>query len=156
MTELKRTKNKYIILAAGCFWSIQLEFSKLPGVLSTQVGYTDGHLKFPSYAQVCSGQTNHTEAVKIIYNPSIISLKKILEIFFNIHNPSLNNLKKQCQSIIFYHNLYQRDVAKRIITEINKKRKYLIMTQIKMETVFYLAEEYHQNYLIKNKVKKCI
>tara|TARA_B100001057_G_C22292954_1_gene735241 strand:+ start:23 stop:490 length:468 start_codon:yes stop_codon:yes gene_type:complete len=153
----KKTKqHKYIILAAGCFWSIQLEFSKLPGILNTQVGYTDGNLAFPNYTQVCSGQTNHTEAVKIIYNPSIISLKKILEVFFNIHNPSLSNLKKQYQSIIFYHNLYQKDLAKRIMTQINKKRDYLIMTQIKMESIFYLAEEYHQNYLLKNKVKKCI
>tara|TARA_B100000242_G_C42661166_1_gene310341 strand:- start:77 stop:538 length:462 start_codon:yes stop_codon:yes gene_type:complete len=150
----KKTKqHKYIILAAGCFWSIQLEFSKLPGILSTQVGYTDGHFKSPNYTQVCSGQTNHTEAIKIYYNPNIISLEKILEKFFTIHNPTLTNLKKQYQSIIFYHSIYQKNLAKKIIAELQKK--YLIMTKIKPESLFYPAEEYHQNYLLKQHNKKC-
>lgn len=148
--------EKYAIFAGGCFWSIQAIFDSVNGVTSTTAGYTGGTLKNPSYKEVCSGATNHAEAVLIKYNESIISYDELLDIFFSAHNPTQLNRQgqdvgTQYRSIIFVIDSYQEAKALNKIRKLNESRKYSspIVTEVLPEMCFYPAEEYHQNYLKK-------
>ena len=146
---------KEIILAGGCFWGVEAYFQRLNGVEKTIVGYTDGKTENPSYKEVCSGETNHAEACKILYDEKIISLEKILEHFFRIIDPtSLNrqghDIGTQYRTGVFYNNLEDKEIIEKFIE--NKKSEYSnpIVVDVKEEKRFWNAEEYHQNYLIKN------
>ena len=146
---------KEIILAGGCFWGVEAYFQRLNGVEKTIVGYTDGKTENPSYKEVCSGETNHAEACKILYDEKIISLEKILEHFFRIIDPtSLNrqghDIGTQYRTGVFYNNLEDKEIIEKFIE--NKKSDYSnpIVVDVKVEKRFWNAEEYHQNYLIKN------
>ena len=146
---------KEIILAGGCFWGVEAYFQRLNGVEKTIVGYTDGKTENPSYKEVCSGETNHAEACKILYDEKIISLEKILEHFFRIIDPtSLNrqghDIGTQYRTGVFYNDLEDKKIIEKFIE--NKKSDYSnpIVVDVKEEERFWNAEEYHQNYLIKN------
>ena len=146
---------KEIILAGGCFWGVEAYFQRLNGVVKTIVGYTDGKTENPSYKEVCSGETYHAEACKILYDEKIISLEKILEHFFRIIDPTCLNrqghdIGTQYRTGVFYNNLEDKEIIEKFIE--NKKSDYSnpIVVDIKEEKKFWNAEEYHQNYLIKN------
>lgn len=147
------------IFAAGCFWGVEYKFSQLPGVLATAAGFTGGHKKDPSYEDVCSGKTGHAEAVEIVYDPKRIAYEELVRKFFNFHDPTQLNRQgpdvgSQYRSAIFYRNEAQRQVAQRIKEEIEKSGLYggkKIVTEIVPLKTFYRAEEYHQQYYLKNK-----
>ena len=140
-------------LAGGCFWCIEAVFQKVDGVESVVSGYTGGATVNPTYQQVCTGKTGHAEAVQVSFNPSKISYREILEIFFSIHDPTTMNRQgadtgTQYRSAIFYHNEQQKDVAEELIGELNKANlwKEPIVTQSVPLDIFYPAEEYHRKY----------
>lgn len=155
-------KSEKAAFGAGCFWHVEEEFRKIKGVLSTSVGYMGGTLKNPTYKQVCSNNTGHAEAVQIVFDPSILSYNKLLDVFWQLHNPTTLNrqgfdIGTQYRSVIFYYSEFQKKAA--IVSKVNleKTKKYgkPIVTEIKKATKFYKAEEYHQQYLQKNKNKIC-
>lgn len=142
-----------ITLGAGCFWCVEAAFDKLKGVISAHSGYSGGHLENPSYKEVCTGTTGHAEVVQVVYDPDIISLEKILEIFFTIHDPTTLNRQggdvgTQYRSAIFYHNETQKEVAEQIIQTLNSNKVFPdpIVTEVTPFTNFYKAENYHQEY----------
>ena len=145
------------IFAAGCFWGVQEYFSRVKGVIKSESGYTGGSKKNPTYEEVCTGKTGHAEYVRIIFDPKVVSYKKLLQHFWEIHDPtSLNkqgtDMGSQYRSAIFYNNSKQETVAKASLEKLVKSGKYSrkIVTEILPEKEFYLAEEYHQDYLKKN------
>lgn len=147
-----------IILGAGCFWGVEKKFNELEGVISTKVGYSGGFKKDPTYEEVCTGQTGHAEVVKVEYDPEVISFDELLNFFFSIHNPTTLNRQgldvgTQYRSAIYFYTHEQHDIAKDKIEEIDGTDKFLnaIVTEVKPAENFYLAEEYHQKYLYKNK-----
>jgi peptide-methionine (S)-S-oxide reductase len=148
MPQLERTT-----LAGGCFWCIEAVFLNIDGIETATSGYAGGHIENPSYEQVCSGTTGHAEAVQLSYNPSNISCREILEIFFTIHDPTTRNrqgadIGTQYRSAIFYHNMQQKSTAETLIKELDLAGLWNnpIVTELIPFTVFYTAEEYHQNY----------
>ena len=142
------------ILAAGCFWSPELKFSKLNGVLKTEVGYCGGIKPNTTYKEVCSGKTNHAEVVKIEFDEKIISYEKILKYFFEIHDPTTLNqqgydIGTQYRSEIFYSSEKQKKVAEDLLNELNSKYNGKIVTNISKTKNYCRAEDYHQKYLEK-------
>ena len=142
------------VLALGCFWGPEIEFSKLNGVIRTEVGYCGGHSAETNYKEVCSGATNHAEVVKLDFDPKIISYEKILEYFFEIHDPTTLNSQgpdfgTQYRSEIFYLNSNQKLVAEKILNEVNERLSGKIVTKISLLKNYCPAEEYHQKYLEK-------
>ena len=142
------------ILASGCFWGPEIKFSKLNGIIKTEVGYCGGNSAETTYKEVCADKTNHAEVVKLEFNPKIISYEQILEYFFKIHDPTtLNsqgpNFGTQYRSEIFYLNSSQKDIAEKIIEIENKKLSGKIVTKLSIVKNYCTAEEYHQKYLEK-------
>ncbi|MGC1245561.1 MAG: peptide-methionine (S)-S-oxide reductase MsrA [Spirulinaceae cyanobacterium] len=144
--------------AAGCFWGIEDKFSQVKGVISTIVGYTGGHFENPIYLDVCARITGHAEAVEIEYNPQEINYTELLDIFWQIHDPTTLNRQgpdrgEQYRSAIFYHNQAQEVTARTSKAKLEKSGRYenKIVTEIKPATKFYLAEDYHQQYLAKKR-----
>ncbi|OQR88800.1 hypothetical protein THRCLA_10095 [Thraustotheca clavata] len=140
--------------AAGCFWSVQLNFQRLDGVVNSHVGYTSGTTVNPSYKEVCTGNTGHAEAVQIKYDESKISYKELLDKFFEIHDPTLLNRQKedvgtQYRSGIYYHNEEQRELAEEAKKQKAEELKTEVVTEILPASTFYHAEDYHQKYLEK-------
>ncbi len=143
--------------AGGCFWCMEPPYDKLPGVLQVTVGYTGGHKPNPSYEEVCSGKTGHTEAVQIQYDPKLISYEKLLEVFWENINPTQANgqfydLGSQYRTAIFYHNEMQKKLALESKRKLQDSGKFSdpIATDIQEASTFYPAEEYHQKYYKKN------
>ena len=142
------------ILGAGCFWGPEIKFSKLNGVLKTEVGYCGGKSPKTSYREVCTGETNHAEVVKIEYDESKISYEQILNYFFEIHDPTTLNqqgydIGTQYRSEIFYNNQSQKKIAEETLNKINKKLNGKIVTNVSETKNYCKAEEYHQKYLEK-------
>jgi methionine-S-sulfoxide reductase len=142
------------ILALGCFWGPEIKFSKLKGVIKTEVGYCGGNNKETTYKEVCTGNTNHAEVVKLDFDEKIISYEQILEFFFNIHDPTTLNSQgpdfgTQYRSEIFYLNENQKIIAEKIREKINEKYSGKIVTKISPVINYCPAEEYHQRYLEK-------
>ena len=142
------------ILGLGCFWGPEIKFSKIDGVIKTEVGYCGGKTKKTTYQEVCTGTTNHAEVVKLDFDPKIISYKKILEYFFEIHDPTTLNSQgpdfgTQYRSEIFYLNEKQKLIAEKIIKDINIKLSEKVVTKITLVNNYCPAEEYHQRYLDK-------
>ena len=142
------------ILACGCFWGPEIKFSKLKGVLKTEVGSCGGHTEKTSYEEVCTGNTNHAEVVKLEFDPSQISYSEILDFFFEIHDPTTLNsqgpdIGTQYRSEIFYSNDNQKKIAETILDKYNKKFSGKVVTKISKIKNYSLAEEYHQKYLEK-------
>lgn len=144
-----------ITFAGGCFWTIQYIFEKEDGVLFTQAGYTGGYTFCPTYQEVCTSKTGHVEAVQLTYDNKKISFDSLLTLFFKIHNPTSflkqgDDIGPQYRSVIFYHTKAQKEKAIQKIKELEKEKKYKIVTDIVKAPIFYPAEEYQQHYLIKN------
>ena len=140
------------ILACGCFWGPEIKFSKLNGVVKTEVGYCGGKSENTSYEEVCTGKTNHAEVVKIEFNNKVITYENILEYFFKIHDPTTLNqqgpdIGTQYRSEIFFYNKEQKEIAKKILNKFNKKYNGKIVTKISVIKNYIRAEEYHQKYL---------
>ena len=143
------------VLACGCFWGPEIKFNKLEGVYRTEVGYCGGYTEKTSYREVCTGNTNHAEVVKLEFDPKIISYEKILEFFFDIHDPTTLNAQgpdfgTQYRSEIFYLNNSQKEIAEKVLKKINIKLNNKVVTKISLLNNYSLAEEYHQKYLEKN------
>ncbi|HEY9849116.1 MAG TPA: peptide-methionine (S)-S-oxide reductase MsrA [Leptolyngbyaceae cyanobacterium] len=146
--------------AAGCFWGVEDTFRQVKGVLSTSVGYTGGHWPNPCYLDVCARVTGHAEAVQIEYDPAQVSYEQLLEVFWNCHDPTQLNRQgpdrgEQYRSVIFFHTPDQERLAKVSQEKLQISSKYdqEIVTQIQPAGEFYLAEEYHQQYLEKKRRK---
>ena len=139
--------------AAGCFWGVESEFRRQPGVISTQVGYIGGRLENPTYYDVCSDRTGHAEAVEVEFDPAVISYEKLLDLFWELHDPTTVNRQgpdvgSQYRSAIFVHSPEQEGTAKASKERLQAGGRYKrpIATEIKPASEFYRAEEYHQQY----------
>ena len=142
------------ILGLGCFWGPEIKFSKLDGVIKTEVGYCGGHNAETNYKEVCTGTTNHAEVVKLDFDPKVISYEKILEYFFEIHDPTTLNSQgpdfgTQYRSEIFFLNDKQKSIAENIIKQTNKKLSGKVVTTCSLLKNYCPAEEYHQRFLEK-------
>ena len=142
------------VLGLGCFWGPEIKFSKLDGVIKTEVGYCGGNSAQTSYKEVCTGETNHAEVVKLDFDPEIISYEKIVKYFFEFHDPTTLNSQgpdfgTQYRSEIFYLNDKQKIIAEKILNEENKKLSGKVVTKISAVKNYCPAEEYHQKYLEK-------
>ena len=142
------------IIACGCFWGPEIKFSKLEGVLKTEVGYCGGDNEKTSYEEVCTGKSNHAEVVKIEFDPKIITYENILKFFFDIHDPTTLNAQgpdfgTQYRSEIFYLNDKQKEIAENMIKKENIKLSGKVVTKISLLKNYCPAEEYHQRYLEK-------
>lgn len=139
--------------AGGCFWCTEAVFQRLQGVEKIVSGYTGGTIKNPAYREVCTGRTGHAEAVQILFDPKQISFETLLEVFFATHDPTTpnrqgNDIGTQYRSAVFYHNEVQKETAEKYIASLeqNKVFENTIVTEVTPFTVFYKAEEEHQNY----------
>jgi peptide-methionine (S)-S-oxide reductase len=142
------------VLGLGCFWGPEIKFSKLKGVIKTEVGYCGGDNKETNYKEVCGGNTNHAEVVKLDFDPKVISYEKILEFFFEIHDPTTLNSQgpdfgTQYRSEIFYLSDKQKEIAENTIEKMNSSLSVKIVTKFSLLKNYCPAEEYHQRYLEK-------
>ena len=142
------------VLGLGCFWGPEIKFSKLEGVIKTEVGYCGGENKETTYKEVCTGNTNHTEVVKLDFDPKVISYEKILDFFFEIHDSTTLNSQgpdfgTQYRSEIFYLSDKQKGIAENVIRKINLSLSGKVVTKSSLLKNYCPAEEYHQRYLEK-------
>ena len=142
------------VLALGCFWGPEIKFSKIDGVIKTEVGYCGGKSPSTTYKEVCTGTTNHAEVVRLDFDEKTISYEKILKIFFQIHDPTTLNSQgpdfgTQYRSEIFYLNNKQKIIAEKILEEVNERLSGKVVTKISLLNNYCTAEEYHQKYLEK-------
>jgi len=142
--------------AAGCFWGVESAFRDLPGVLATAVGYTGGHTENPTYKEVCSDRTGHAEAVTVEFDPAKISYEQLLEVFWDLHDPTQLNRQgpdhgSQYRTAIFTHDEAQAKAAQASKDRLSKSGKFKrpVVTEIVAAPVFYMAEDYHQQYFEK-------
>ena len=142
------------VLGLGCFWGPEIKFSKVEGIIRTEVGYCGGINKITTYEEVCTGKTNHAEVVKLEFDPKIITYQEILEYFFEIHDPTTLNSQgpdfgTQYRSEIFYLNNKQKEIAEKTIKKINEKLSGKVVTKHSLLKNYCPAEEYHQRFLEK-------
>ena len=142
------------VLALGCFWGPEIKFSKIEGVIKTEVGYCGGNSPKTTYKEVCTGKTNHAEVVKIDFDEKIITYEKILKTFFQIHDPTTLNSQgpdfgTQYRSEIFYLNDNQKKIAEKVLSDTNERLSGKVVTNISLLKNYCPAEEYHQKYLEK-------
>ena len=142
------------VLALGCFWGPEIKFSKIDGVIKTEVGYCGGNSSITTYKEVCTGNTNHAEVVKLDFDEKIITYEKILKIFFQIHDPTTLNSQgpdfgTQYRSEIFYLNDNQKMIAEKVLNEVNERLSGKVVTKMSLLKNYCPAEEYHQKYLEK-------
>jgi peptide-methionine (S)-S-oxide reductase len=142
------------VLGLGCFWGPEIKFSKLEGIIKTEVGYCGGDSKETTYKEVCTGNTNHAEVVKLIFDHEIISYEKILEFFFKIHDSTTLNSQgpdfgTQYRSEIFYLNNKQKEISENVIEKMNSSLSGKVVTKSSLLKNYCPAEEYHQRYLEK-------
>ncbi|GJL54956.1 MAG: peptide methionine sulfoxide reductase MsrA [Nitrospirales bacterium] len=158
-TENRQTDSgkEVTTLGAGCFWCLEAAYDQLKGVESVESGYMGGQVQNPTYEAVCMGNTGHAEVVQVTFEPSVISYREILEIFFAIHDPTTlnrqgNDTGTQYRSSIFYHSPEQKTVAEDVIATFTKDNIFTqpIVTEVAPADTFYIAEEYHQEYFVRN------
>ena len=142
------------VLALGCFWGPEIKFSKIEGIIKTEVGYCGGNSTTTTYKEVCTGSTNHAEVVKLDFDEKIITYEKILKIFFQIHDPTTLNSQgpdfgTQYRSEIFYLNNAQKITAEKVLKDVNERSSNKVVTKITLLNNYCPAEEYHQKYLEK-------
>lgn len=149
--------REIVTLAGGCFWSLEALYEQLRGVESVESGFSGGHVANPTYEQVCSGTTGHAEVIQITFDPEVVSLRELLEVFFTVHDPTTPNRQgpdvgTQYRSVLFYRTPQQKAVAERVIAEIDAQKVWggPIVTQVRPFDAFYVAEDYHQDYYLKN------
>lgn len=155
-----RSETAYATFAGGCFWCMEADFQKIEGVVSVTSGYTGGTVVNPTYKQVSAGGTGHTEAVRIVYDPTIISFDELLATFWHSIDPTVSDRQfcdvgSQYRSAIFYHDDAQRDASQRSRAELEESTGFSepIVTEITAATTFYPAEAYHQDYSKKNPIR---
>ncbi|WNZ25268.1 peptide-methionine (S)-S-oxide reductase MsrA [Leptolyngbya sp. NK1-12] len=146
---------------AGCFWGVEDKFRRVKGVISTSVGYMGGHFEHPSYLDVLSRITGHAEVAQLEYDPILITYDDLLQVFWSIHDPTSLNRQgadrgEQYRSVLFYHTPEQRLVAERSKRQLEESGRYdkPIVTQIQAASAYWLAEDYHQQYLEKKRQEK--
>ncbi|MBV6631763.1 MAG: peptide-methionine (S)-S-oxide reductase MsrA [Alphaproteobacteria bacterium] len=151
MAELERA-----ILAGGCFWGMQDLIRKVPGVRDTRVGYSGGELENPTYNDIKKGDTNHAEAIEITFDPSALSYRRLLEFFYQIHDPTTvdrqgNDRGTQYRSAIFYLTDEQKQAAEEVTEAVNASGRWpgRVVTEITAAKPFWEAEDFHQDYLVK-------
>ena len=157
MSESAKRPLEVATLGGGCFWCLEAVYQELAGVEGVVSGYAGGHVPNPSYEQVCTGTTGHAEVVQITFDPSVISYRELLQVFFTIHDPTSlnrqgNDVGPQYRSIILYHSPEQRAAAEQMIAELTAAGLWdrPIVTEVQPLTAFYPAEAYHQNYFKRN------
>lgn len=148
--------------AAGCFWGVEATFRSVKGVVSTSVGYTGGWTENPTYEMVCTDKTGHAEAVEVVFDPQVVNYEDLLNVFWECHDPTQKNRQgpdvgTQYRSAIFYHSPEQEQAARRSKEQLEKSGKYKrpIVTEIVPASMFWRAEEYHQQYLEKRGLATC-
>jgi peptide-methionine (S)-S-oxide reductase len=148
--------------AAGCFWSVEAAFQRVPGVLATEVGYSNGRTVNPTYHDVCTDETGHAEVVRVTFDPAKVSYEQLLDVFWQVHDPTQVNRQgpdfgTQYRSAIFFHSRRQEAIAKRsrVALEASGRFPRPVATEITQAGPFYRAEEYHQNYLQKRCPASC-
>lgn len=148
---------QYITLGAGCFWCVEAIFQNLNGVLSVKSGYSGGHIRNPSYKEVCRETTGHAEVVQVAYDPRVVSTAEILEVFWKTHDPTTlnrqgNDSGTQYRSAVFYHTEEQKQAAEFYKAKLDESGVFSspIVTEITAFTNFFPAEDYHQNYFNEN------
>ena len=142
------------VLALGCFWGPEKKYGELDGIYRTEVGYCGGNSPNTNYREVCTGTTNHAEAVKLEFDPKVITYEQIIKRFFEFHDPTTLNSQgpdfgTQYRSEIFYLNDEQRNIAQKVIDDVNKKLSGKVVTKLSELKNYCTAEEYHQKYLEK-------
>ena len=155
--NLSGIKTDTATFGTGCFWCTEAIFQQLDGVLKVTSGYSGGHVRNPSYEQVCEGTTGHAEVIQMIYDPAKISFDELLEVFWETHDPTTlnrqgNDVGTQYRSAVFYHNAEQKQKAEKYKAELDKSGAFdnKIVTEITPASAFYAAENYHQNYYNQN------
>jgi peptide-methionine (S)-S-oxide reductase len=139
------------ILGGGCFWCTEAVYLEVKGITSVESGYAGGEIAQPTYEQVCTGATGHAEVVKLSFDPTVISYRDLLEIFFTIHDPTTlnrqgNDVGTQYRSVIYYQSLQQEATARQVIAEMAHVWDAPIVTELSPAPLFYKAEDYHQDY----------
>ena len=157
---MAQNKIEKATFGAGCFWGVEAAFRQVNGVLKTAVGYIGGKLNNPTYENVCTDKTGRAEAVKVTYDPRKVSYEKLLDVFWKNHDPTQLNRQgpdvgTQYMSAIFYHSGKQKEIAMKSMKEEQKKYKKQIVTEIIPASIFFRAEEYHQEYLEKRGLSTC-
>jgi len=152
--DLEEGRYETAILAGGCFWGVEYYLQKREGVKSVISGYIGGHIKNPSYKEVCTGKTGHAEAVKVIYDPEKISYEEVVRLFLEIHDPTQidrqgPDVGHQYRSEIFYMNNYQKEIAEMLL-DVLAGKGFIITTRVTIASEFYEAEDYHQDYYLNN------
>lgn len=148
---------------AGCFWGVEAAFARLPGVLSTAVGFEGGTMDRPTYRDVCTDQTGHAEVVELDFDPEKVSYNELLDAFFDLHDPTTMNRQgpdwgTQYRSVVFYHSPEQEQAAREKIEQLTAAGRYKpkrIVTQVVPAQTFWRAEDYHQRYLEKRGQTSC-
>ena len=153
MESNREVKWDTATFGAGCFWCVEAAFMQLKGVKTAKSGYSGGHVKNPSYKEVCNGTTGHAEVVQVIYDVNVISFSDLVEVFFTVHDPTQlnrqgNDIGTQYRSAIFYHNDEQKAIATKAIDAANETHTWPVplVTEVTAFEVFYPAEDYHDNY----------
>ena len=142
------------VLGLGCFWGPEIKFSKIDGIINTEVGYCGGNSSTTTYKEVCGGNTNHAEVVKLDFDERVITYERILKIFFQIHDPTTLNSQgpdfgTQYRSEIFFLNDKQKTIAQKVLKDTNERLSGKVVTNISLLKNYCPAEEYHQKYLEK-------
>jgi peptide-methionine (S)-S-oxide reductase len=158
VTESTESKTAVATLAGGCFWCTEAVFERMEGVLDVVSGYIGGQIPNPTYQAICSGLTGHAEAIEIKYDPAKTSFEQLLEVFFATHDPTTLNRQgadvgTQYRSAIFFHDDQQKEIAQAYIKQLNDSPEFKrrpIVTTLEPASIFYVAEEYHQDYFRRN------
>jgi len=160
-TQEKTTLEK-ATFGAGCFWGVEAAFRQIKGVVSTAVGFSGGNYDNPSYHDVCTGRTGHAEVVEVTYDPARVSYEDLLKVFWENHNPTTLNRQgwdvgTQYRSAIYFHDAKQEAAARASKEQLEKSGKYRkpIVTEVTPASTFYMAEDYHQQYLEKRGLSSC-
>jgi peptide-methionine (S)-S-oxide reductase len=152
---MQNEKYEVAVLGGGCFWCTEAIFKRIKGVIKVEPGYAGGWKENPTYEEVCTGETGHAEVVRIIFDPTVISYRELLKIFFRMHDPTTpnrqgNDIGTQYRSIILYMNEEQKKIAEEEIKEAEKLYKKPVVTELKELESFYRAEDYHIDYYDRN------
>ena len=152
-----QTGTEIATLGGGCFWCLEAVYDELKGVIAVESGYMGGKNPNPSYEEVCSGNSGHAEVVQITFDPAIVSFEDILGVFFVIHDPTTlnrqgNDAGTQYRSGVFYHSAVQKNTAEEVIARLSSAKLWRdpVVTEVTPTTVFYMAEDYHQEYFARN------
>jgi peptide-methionine (S)-S-oxide reductase len=148
-------KTEFATFGGGCFWCTEAVLERVPGVKAAISGYAGGHVKNPSYKEICTGETGHAEVIQVEFDPVVVSYEKLLEVFFEAHDPTTLNRQgadtgTQYRSVIFYHSAAQQEIALKAKAAAQKQHRDPIVTEITALPKFYPAEDYHQDYFANN------